>query len=154
VGGLTTSELIRRHRRIGLDSNLFIYLADNVQPWSDRVAELITAIEGGHIEGVLSAVGLTEILSGPSRDGDLGRLERTNHEIRAIPGLVVAPLGPEVAADAAVIRGIRRMTLPDAVHLATARAAGATAFVTNDRRIRGSAKLEVVYLDDLLPPAP
>jgi predicted nucleic acid-binding protein len=41
------------------------------------------------------------------------------------------------------------MSLADAVHLATARAAGATAFVTNDRRIRGSTKLAVVYLDDL-----
>jgi hypothetical protein len=35
--------------------------------------------------------------------------------------------------------------------LACARAAGATAFITNDRRIRGSAKLEVVYLDELEP---
>ena len=43
------------------------------------------------------------------------------------------------------------MALADAIHLASARAAGATAFVTNDRRIRGSAKLEVIYLDDLKP---
>jgi predicted nucleic acid-binding protein len=43
------------------------------------------------------------------------------------------------------------MSLADAVHLASARAAGATAFITNDRRLRGSAKLEVIYLDDLEP---
>jgi predicted nucleic acid-binding protein len=53
--------------------------------------------------------------------------------------------------DAAVIGGIRGLSLADAVHLACARAAGATAFVTNDRRIRGSRKLEVVYLDELEP---
>jgi predicted nucleic acid-binding protein len=41
------------------------------------------------------------------------------------------------------------MSLADAIHMASARAAGATAFVTNDRRVRGSAKLEVVYLDEL-----
>ncbi len=151
MGGLTSTELVRRHRRIGLDSNLFIYLADNVQPWSDRVAELVTAVEGGHVDGILSAVGLTEILTGPSRDGDLGRLERTNEEIRSIPGLVIVPVGSEIAADAAVIRGVRRMTLPDAIHLASARAAGATAFVTNDRKLRGSARLEVIYLADLEP---
>ncbi|HEX9737803.1 MAG TPA: PIN domain-containing protein, partial [Candidatus Limnocylindria bacterium] len=96
----------------------------------------------------------TEILSGPARDGDLGRLERTNDEIRAISGLTIVALGPDVAVDAAVIRGVRGMTLPDAIHLASARAAGATAFVTNDRRIRGSAKLEVIYLDDLVPSSP
>jgi hypothetical protein len=34
--------------------------------------------------------------------------------------------------------------------ICTARAAGATAFVTNDRDIRSSNALEVVYLDDLV----
>ena len=153
MGGLTADELCRRHRRIGLDSNVLIYLIDNVPPWADRVAELVTAIESGHIAAVMSALGLTEVLSGPSRDRDLGRLERTNDEIRAIPGLNIVPLGPEVAVDAAVIRSMRGMALADAIHLASARAAGATAFITNDRRLRGSAKLEVVYLDDLVPSA-
>jgi predicted nucleic acid-binding protein len=54
-----------------------------------------------------------------------------------------------LVVDAAVISGIRNMSLADAIHMASARAAGATAFVTNDRRVRGSAKLEVVYLDEL-----
>lgn len=153
MGGLTTAELVRRHQKVGLDSNLLIYLIDNIPPWADRVAELVTAIEGGHIAAVMSALGLTEVLSGPSRDHDLGRLERIHDEIQAIAGLTIVPLGAEVAVDAAVIWGMRGMPLADAIHLATARAAGATAFVTNDRRLRGSAKLEVVYLDDLVPSA-
>jgi predicted nucleic acid-binding protein len=66
-----------------------------------------------------------------------------------IVGLRIEPLSAEIAVDAAIIRGSRRIVLADAIHLATARAAGATAFVTNDRRLRGSVKLEVVYLDDL-----
>ena len=151
MGGLTTAELVRRHRVIGLDSNLFIYLIDDVAPWAERVAELLTAVDAGLAKAVVSAIGITEILSGPAGDGDLDRLERNNDDIREIAGLTIVPLGPDVAADAAVIRGVRGMTLPDAIHLASARAAGATAFVTNDRRLRGSAKLEVVYLDDLLP---
>ena len=151
MGGLTTAEVIRRHSKIGLDSNLLIYLIDDVQPWAAQVGELVTAIEGGHVAGVMSALAVTEILSGPSRDGDLGRLERTYDEVRTIPGLEIVPLRTEIAADAAVIRGIRGMALADAIHLASARAASATAFVTNDRTIRGSAKLEVIYLDDLEP---
>lgn len=154
MGGLTTAELVRRHPKVGLDSNLFIYLIDDVPPWADRVAELLTAVDAGAASAVMSAIGLTEILSGPARDGDLGRLERNHDDIRAISGLTIVPLTPDVAADAAVIRGVRAVTLPDAIHLASARAAGATAFVTNDRRLRGSARLEVIYLDDLVPPAP
>jgi predicted nucleic acid-binding protein len=36
------------------------------------------------------------------------------------------------------------------VHVATARVAGATAFVTNDRRLRSMPKVEVVQLADLI----
>jgi len=154
MGGLTTAEVVRRHQKVGLDSNVFIYLIEDVLPWAERVAELLTAVDAGATAAVMSAIGLTEILSGPACDGDLGRLERNHDDIRAISGLTIVPLTPDVAADAAVIRGVRDLTLPDAIHLASARAAGATAFVTNDRRLRGSAKLEVVYLDDLVPPGP
>ena len=154
MGGLTTAELVRRHQKVGLDSNLFIYLIEDVAPWADRVAELLTAVDVGAASAVMSAIGLTEILSGPARNGDFGRLERNHDDIRGISGLTIVPLAPDVAVDAAVIRGVRGMTLPDAIHLASARGAGATAFVTNDRSVRGSSKLEVVYLDDLVPPAP
>jgi predicted nucleic acid-binding protein len=154
MGGLTAEDLCRRHRRIGLDSNVLIYLLDNVEPWAGRAAELVAAVENGVSAAVMSTLALAEILSGPARAGDLGRMERTDAEVRAIPGLAILPLGPELAGDAAVIRGVRGMGLADAIHLATARAAGATAFVTNDRRVRGSSRLEVVYLDDLVPSAP
>ena len=39
--------------------------------------------------------------------------------------------------------------MADAIHVASARAAGATALITNDRRIRARTGLEVLYLDDL-----
>jgi hypothetical protein len=38
--------------------------------------------------------------------------------------------------------------------MGSARAAGATALVTNDRRLKSSGRVEVVYLDDLLPGSP
>ena len=151
MGGLTAAELVRRHATIGLDSNLFIYLIEGVLPWAGQVAELLADVETAGASAVMSAMGLTEILTGPARDGDFDRVERNQDDIRAIPRLTIVPLDSDVAVDAAVIRGARGMTLPDAVHLASARAAGATAFVTNDRRMRGSSKLEVVYLDELLP---
>lgn len=154
MGGLTVAELCERHRRIGLDSNILIYVIERVDPWSQVAGELVDAVESGAAAATISALGLAEILSGPARAGDLAILERYDGEIRDIPGLSVESIGPDLAGDAAVIRGVRGMSLTDAVHLASARAAGATAFVTNDRRLRGSSKLEVLYLDDLVPSAP
>lgn len=64
-------------------------------------------------------------------------------------GLDLVPLSAAIAEDAAWLRGRAGMAVADAVHLATARAAGATAFVTNDRRIRSRPGVDVLYLDDL-----
>lgn len=151
MGGLTVAELSERHRSIGLDSNILIYVIERVEPWNQVAAELIDAVESGATAATISVLGLAEILSGPAREGDLAVLERYDDEIRDIPGLSVESISPDVAGDAAVIRGVRGMSLADAIHLASARTAGATAFITNDRRMRGSAKLEVIYLDDLMP---
>jgi predicted nucleic acid-binding protein len=154
MGGLTVAELCRTHRRIGLDSNVLIYVIDRLDPWREVADDLIDAIESGSIAATLSAVALAEVLSGPARAGDLTVVERYDDEIRDIPGLTVESIGPELAGDAAVIQAARGLSLADAIHLASARAAGATAFVTNDRRIRGSSKLEVIYLGDLVPAEP
>jgi predicted nucleic acid-binding protein len=148
---MTVASLCRRHGCIGLDSNLLIYFFDRVKPWEDTVAALISAIETGAVRGTLSALALGEILGGLARTGELAQLERYAEEIGDVPGLTVEPVTADVAVDAAVIGGVRGMSLADAIHLASARAAGATAFVTNDRRIRGSRKLEVIYLDELEP---
>jgi predicted nucleic acid-binding protein len=64
-------------------------------------------------------------------------------------GFTVAALDADAAEDAAWIRGRTGSSLADSVHLACARAAGATAFITNDRRIRSGGSPEIVYLDEL-----
>ncbi len=145
---MTIGEVCARHRRIAVDANILIYLLEGDERWGPAARGLMKAAEDGRVAAVLSAVGLAEVLTGPARH-DLAQVERYSDEIRSIAGLKVVPVEGELSADAAVIRGIRRIGLSDAVHLATARASGATAFVTNDRSLRGSDKLEVIYLDDL-----
>ena len=80
--------------------------------------------------------------------GDAGVFERTADEIRSI-GITLVPLTATVAEDAAWLRGHGGLELADAIHVASARAAGATAFITNDHRIRPRPNLDVFYLDDL-----
>lgn len=145
---MTIEELCERHRRIAVDANVLVYLLEGDERWGPAARALMKAVEDGRVAAVLSALGLAEVLAGPARD-DLAHVERFDDEIRSIAGLKVVPFEVGLSPDAAVIRGVRRIGLPDAIHLATARAFGATAFITNDRQIRGSAKLEVIYLDDL-----
>ena len=62
----------------------------------------------------------------------------------------VVPTTLEIAAEAGFVRGRTGMTLADSIHVATARAAGATALLTNDHRIRPTTQLDVVQLVDLV----
>ncbi len=144
------ADLVSRHRLIALDANVLIYLLESEGPESDRAAELIDAIEAGVVRGAFATVGLAEVLTGPARAGDGVRFELLATELRAIRNVRSVDLSAEIAADAAWIRGAGGLGLADAIHLATAKAIGATALVTNDRRIQPRAGLEVVYLSDLL----
>lgn len=146
---MTPGELATAHRRVGLDASVLIYLLEDDGSRGRKAAALLDAMEAGLTHGVLATIGLSEILTGPARRGDLAALERGAGEIRSMRGVSLVPLTTEVAIEAAVIRGSRAITLGDAMHLASVRAAGATAFVTNDRRLRSAPHLEVVYLDDL-----
>ncbi len=140
---------LARHRRIGLDSNILIYLLGTSGPLADAAARIVDAIEAGTTEAVLSTIGLIEILAGPASAGDAAAFELTADALRDLLIRVVS-LDRATAEDAAWIRGSLGIGLEDAVHLASARHAGATAFVTNDRRLRSIPRLEVVYLDDLV----
>ena len=137
------------HQKIGLDSNVLIYLIETRGPVADVVASIVDMIADGQVLGVLSAIGLVEILVGPARAGDARMFELTAEAIRDLP-IRIVPVDAAIAEDAAWIRGASGIGLEDAVHLASARASEATAFVTNDRRLRSIPNLDVIYLDDLV----
>jgi predicted nucleic acid-binding protein len=140
---------IGRHERVGLDSNVVIYLLEDSGELGQRAGALLDAIARGEAVGILSAVVLTEACSGPAIAGDMTLVERVADELRSLENTEIVDVSADIAVDAAVIRGARSLTSADAIHLACARAAEATAFVTNDRRIKSSPQLEVLYLDEI-----
>jgi predicted nucleic acid-binding protein len=136
------------HRLVALDANILIYVLEGNEAFGARARAVVDAIDGGALAASMATVGQVEILAGPARIGDAGVFERTADEIRSL-GITLVPLTPAVAEDAAWIRGTSGAGLADAIHVAGARAAGATAFITNDRRIKSRPNLDVFYLDDL-----
>ena len=144
-----THVLFDKHRRSGVDSNVLIHLLEGSGALADKSAGVLDAIAAGDGSGVLASLALAEICSGPAQMGDLAMVERYADELTSLENVQVVPLDADVALDAAVIRGSTSMSLADAIHLACARHAGATVFVTNDRRVTPINRLEVAYLDDL-----
>lgn len=140
--------LVATHNRIALDANVVVYLVENADAHVVRAAAVIDAIEAHGLRATMATLGQVEILTGSARSGDQAVFERVAEEIRSMD-LRFEPLTEAIAEDAAWVRGQGRLKLADAIHVASARAAGATAFITNDRRIGAQAGLEVFYLDDL-----
>jgi len=59
------------------------------------------------------------------------------------------PVDRSVLIDAARLRGRTGLRLPDAIHASTALASGCDTFLTNDRRLPGIDRLDVVTPADL-----
>jgi len=148
---VTVDELCSCHRRIALDSNLFIYLFELGGRESVAVQRLLDAAEAGGISIVVASLALAEISVYPAAVDNAVLAERYADAIRSVQRLDVVPLTAEIAIDAGLMRGRLGHSLPDAIHLATALRTGATAFVTNDRRLRTLPRLEVVQLAELAP---
>jgi predicted nucleic acid-binding protein len=142
------ASMTRAHRRIAIDSNVLIYVLDGHETFGRSAAAVLDSIDADEVTGSMPTFGEMEVLAGHARGGDAAQFERVADEIRSI-GLQLVPLDSSIAADAAWLRGTGSLRAGDAIHLASARNAGATVIVTNDERIRPRPGLDVAYLVDL-----
>jgi predicted nucleic acid-binding protein len=146
---LDVQALTRAHKVIGIDSNVLIHLLEGGPPQADVAGALLDAVALGESTAVMSTLAIAEVAAGPARMDQLALVERYAEELSSLENVRVVPVDREVAVKAAILRGTSSVTTADAIHLATARGAGATVFVTNDRRIKPIARMEIVLLDDL-----
>lgn len=144
----SVATLIQTHHRIALDANVLIYLLDGHEALGPRAAVVVDAIEAGDVAGYLATIGQVEILAGAARVGDAALFERQAEEIRSL-GLRFVPLTAEVAEEAGWLRGGAGVGAADAIHIASAKVAGASVIVTNDRRMSPRPGLDIAYLADL-----
>jgi predicted nucleic acid-binding protein len=129
------------------DADVLIYAAIAGHPLGQRVRALFPT-EAGQLAGVGSVLLLPEVLANPMREG-------VEEEMTALVGLLsrlelrwVDAVTAEVATSMAVAY---RLRAADAVHLATAIVAGATRFITNNRRDfpAGIGEIDVTYPEAL-----
>ena len=116
------------------DTNLFIYLFEDLGALGERVAELRNAsiLRGDEI--LTSALTAGETLVRPI-EMNAGPIERRYLDFFRNPRLTVVPFDLKAAVCYARIRQDRGIKPPDAIQLACAAAAGVDLFITNDNRL-------------------
>jgi predicted nucleic acid-binding protein len=147
---------LSRHKRIGLDTVLFIYHLEGTEPYSRFTTKLFTALSRGRFSALASSLVLAELLVRPFELGDEGKIRACEVFLKGLPGLEVHPVDERVAKEGACLRARYGLRAPDALHLATALVHRATAFLTNDQEFRKAqgCGLEILILDEIFPSSP
>lgn len=141
---------LRRHRRVAIDTSIFIYqleanpryvvLTDSVFSWLER---------SGH-EAVTSTITMTELLAPSYREKNEHRVDAFYGLLSTYPNLRWIAPDLQVADLAARLRAQHRMRTPDALQAATAIDARATGMITNDPVFARVAEFETAVLDRFL----
>ena len=137
---------LKKHRRIGLDSNLLIYFIE-AHPAYHRITErLFRSIEEGKITGVCSTLSLLEVLVQPYRSNNDELVNQFYGLLTTYPNLLWIELTTEIADLGARFRAKYAIKTPDAILLATAAFAGATGFIGNDTQLKRVSELDILTL--------
>ncbi|MBB4003536.1 type II toxin-antitoxin system VapC family toxin [Aurantimonas endophytica] len=120
---------------IYLDTNVLIALVEPVAPLTPNQRVFVEQIDAGALIAVTSEIALAECLVKPLTDA-VAHTVRAYYALFASQSwLAVMSVSRAVLVEAAALRAAHRMALPDAIHVASARLAEASAFVTDDRRL-------------------
>lgn len=137
------------------DADVLIYAAVPEHHLGRRIRALFPVeppAKGGAIAGVGSVLLIPELLTKPMRDDAAAELEALTALLARVD---LRPVDEAIAELATALGATHRLRAADAVHLATAVAAGAERFITNNSSDFTNAitEIEVTYPADLPDPA-
>jgi len=141
---------LRRHRRIALDTSVFIYQLEANSRYLGLTDPVFAWLERPEHAAVTSTITMTELLVPAYRGGGEQRVNEFYALLTTYPNLDWIAPSLEIADIAARIRAAHRLRTPDALQAATAVHAGATGLITNDPVFERVAGLEALVLEGLL----
>jgi predicted nucleic acid-binding protein len=121
--------------KVYLDANFFIYVLEEVEPWVGAARRVLAALDAGMCLGVTRELSLAECLVKPLELGRADVVQTFQAFLQDSRFFSVVPITRELLTEAAGLRAISRIKLPDAIHAATALHRGCTSFLTNDDRL-------------------
>jgi predicted nucleic acid-binding protein len=132
----------------GIDSRVFVYHFEAHQELGPAAGRLLEAAEGGRCRLVCSVLAQLEVLVVPKRNQRQDLCARYREVFESFPNLSVLNVDREIAEIASDLRAAYSLRTPDAIHLATALRAGASAFVSQDGRLKLS-ELPILRMDQV-----
>ncbi len=139
---------LAQFKLVMLDSMVFIYHFENHPLFANLTEVIFERMEDGLLNSFASVICLTEIYSGPLQKGHVSLFEEYKRVFATYPNLLLIPVTPEIAEEAAILKTKYQLRTPDAIHIATGVVHKAEAFISNDETLRNIEELEVLTLSD------
>src|SRR5262249_4880270 len=115
-----------------VDANAVIYLVERIEPYFTASLPFWNALDAGACEVVKAQLTVLELLFMPLREAN-GKLSGLFRQLLlGTSALTCRPIDLSILEAAAQLRATLNIKTPDAIHAATAQAAGCSLFVTND----------------------
>lgn len=144
----TLAQDLVAHTVIGVDTAAFIYLWEQHPRYAALAQTLFRHLKTPQARGVTSIITLIESCVLPQRQGRLDLVRTYERALLYSQQVRTVPVDTALARQAIAIRSQYDLRIPDALQLAAAIDAGATAFVTNDRRLTKVAGLHFFLFDN------
>jgi len=144
------SGFLKRHKRIGLDTSIFIFQLEENRKYIDLVHPIFQWLEYPASYAATSTVTMLELLVHPYRRSDVDTVNRFYALLSTQPNLHWVDLTLPLADAASRLRAEFNLKTPDAIQAASALASEATGFISNDSAFKRLKNLDVLILDDLL----
>jgi predicted nucleic acid-binding protein len=142
-------ELLSKVARLFLDTAPVIYYSEKHPVYYTTVSPIFQSIDAGHITAVTSVITLSECLVHPCLRG-LIELQNDYFDLIVHGANVEFVLQDEqVGLLAAQLRARYRITLPDALQIATALQSRCDAFLTNDTELKRVQEMQIVVVQEL-----
>jgi predicted nucleic acid-binding protein len=141
-------DFLRRYGRIALDTNVLISVFAREDAGKKVVFIIDAAANKGTHELIMSVLTFSECAVLPYREGDWAALDQVKLMFQ-MPGLTVYPMDEVVAEEAARIRGLYSLRMPDAIIAATAIVHKADVLLTSDKAFAVVKEVPVVSPADL-----
>lgn len=141
-------EALSPHGVVGVDTMVFIYHLEGNERYGPFTRTLFREVESGVRRAVTSTLTLLETLVKPKVIGDEDMRDDYYYALTSFPNLKLRPVDEEVAETAAEIRARSGLRTPDALQVATCLVEGASAFITNDERLRKVEGLQIIVMED------
>jgi predicted nucleic acid-binding protein len=143
-------EDLAAHQIVGLDTAPFIYLWERHPRYLPLSEIVFRHLNEPDVQGITSLITLIEVCVLPQRQGRLDLVQEYERVLLHSLQVQTLALNVALARRAIDLRAEHNLRMPDAFQIGAALEAGATAFVTNDRRLQRVPALNVLVLDDYL----